>query len=117
MIQLQMLNYIIKSKNKRLMSIYDENYFPMYLKEYNFIKNHLNKYKTIPDIDTVQESFPNFNVLDVKESEKYLQDKLFEDYSYNRAAEIINNSNKLFRAFKSINKNLFFEQDGVMSYT
>jgi replicative DNA helicase len=91
-----MLNYIIKSKNKRLMSIYDENYFPMYLKEYNFIKNHLNKYKTIPDIDTVQESFPNFNVLDVKESEKYLQDKLFEDYSYNKAAEIINNSNKLF---------------------
>jgi len=96
MIQLQMLNYMLKNGKSDLFSLYDEKYFPTYEKEYNFAKKHLAKYKKLPDIPTFLEKFPEFNVIDVAESEQYLQESLFEEYLYNHSVDILTKGQEMF---------------------
>ena len=96
MIQLQVLNYIIKQKDSEFLTTFSEEFFPSYESEYKFIKDHYLKYKNIPDVETVLEKFNKFNVLDVRESKKFLQDKLVEEYSYSKSVEIINKGGEMF---------------------
>ena len=54
-IEAQCLNYILEKKNMSFI-IYnnlDETYFPTFLEEYRFIKNHYDKYGNVPDKETI----------------------------------------------------------------
>ena len=90
MIQLQALNYIIASNDMSFLSLYDKRFYFNYENEYNFIVNHVQKYKQVPDINTIVGTFPDFTPLTVKESVKYLGDRLSEEWMANETAEIIN---------------------------
>ena len=74
MIQLQMLNYILSSGDKSLISLnnLDEDYFSDYREEFRFIDNHIKTYDKVPDIETFLSRFKNFDVVEVHESESYL---------------------------------------------
>ena len=83
MIQVQTINYILTTKDKEFI---EENnltssLFKGYETEFNFIKNHLNIYGQVPDVSTFKESFPNFEILNVEESPKYLLTELNNDYN------------------------------------
>lgn len=95
-VQLQVLNYVINTRNIDFLTTYSEKYFFNYKDEYNFILNHYHKHKNVPNIETVLSKFPDFTPIDVTESETYLQQKLFEDYVYNTAVEVINSNSKEF---------------------
>lgn len=90
--QLQVLNKILDTKNYSLITTnnLDENYFSSYANEFSFIKNHYERYHTVPDILTFTANFPDFDVIKVTEPERYLLDALFKDHTNNFLAAQFN---------------------------
>lgn len=87
MIELQLLNKILQDNSPMLLikNGIDENYFVTFRDEYNFIMAHYNKYKKMPDKETIlEQNNLKLEFFSVSESEKYLIDaareqKLFDD--------------------------------------
>lgn len=96
MIQLQALNFILAHNDIEFLNLYDDRYYFSYPKEYKFIKDHFNKEHKLPDMATVVAKCPDFEVIEVKESKKYLQDTLFEEYLFDFSIKTINNKSKDF---------------------
>ena len=92
MVALQMLNYILQEKD---FSIVDQNglteeNFLGYAEEFNFIKDHYRKYKTVPDDATVLDTFPELQLVVVEDSPNYLLDKIWEETNYHKTLGILN---------------------------
>ena len=98
MIQLQALNYILKNHDSDLLMTYGPEYFFNYIKEYDAIKQHYLKYKTVPDAVSVLEKVPDFQIIDTNESKKYIEEKLFEEFVYKRTREIMSDKKDLFKS-------------------
>ena len=92
LVQLQMLNLILSSKNFRL--ILDNgltvDYFPNFRNEFNFIYNHFKTYNQVPDLETFIKVFPDFEVLQVDESVDYIIEELFRGKNENFLADTFN---------------------------
>ena len=92
MIQLQVLNHIINNKDIEFLAKWDKKYYFNYENEYDFILNHYNQYKVIPDISSVLDHFQDFTPVEVTESVVYLEQRLYEEYVYDTTVKIINES-------------------------
>ena len=81
MVQVQFINKILDSQDPSLIvnNGIDGSFFSEYLKEFNYIKAHLDTYNKIPDKATFLAAFPNFPNLVVNESDNYLLDTLYAD--------------------------------------
>jgi replicative DNA helicase len=90
MIQLQALNHIIKNKDVDFLMLYSDDFYSNYKDEFNFILQHYNKYKTIPDASTILDKFEEFTIMDISESRDYLIQRLHEELTYNATAKAIN---------------------------
>ena len=99
MVQLQVLNYLLATKDSSLllMNNLTDDFFSDYKEEFTFIKNHLNTYGTIPDQVTFVSAFPYFDFVEVQETSDYLLDKLYEDRNTRQLAEIFNKIRKLLQ--------------------
>ena len=91
MVSLQILSKVIATKDP---SIVQNNglsvdYFVGYEDEYNFIKNHLREYGSVPDRATFLASFPEIDLVDVQESDKYLVDTIREEYLYYKSVPVV----------------------------
>ena len=97
MIQNQVINKIIKDKDSSLILLNNltDEFFCDYTKEFNFIKEHLDKYGNIPDIYTFLEKFPEFDVVEVNETSRYLIDRLYEDKNKRSIASTFNKVREL----------------------
>lgn len=100
MIQLQVLNKILDTKDSTLISLNNLNseFFSDYKSEFEFIKSHIDKYGNCPDKETFLSKFPDFDVIQVNESTDYLVDELFNDRNkrnlarvFNKVRELLNN--------------------------
>lgn len=100
MIQLQVLSRIISSGSNDIVedNLLDESYFPGYEEEYNFIQNHIKEYGNVPDRATFLGKFPEIELVEVTETDRYLVSALREENLYYRAVPIIQTSAKLFKA-------------------
>lgn len=100
MIQLQVLSKIISSGSNDIVedNLLDESYFPGYEEEYNFIQNHIKEYGNVPDKATFLGKFPEIELVEVTETDRYLVSALREENLYYRAVPIIQTSAKLFKA-------------------
>lgn len=96
MISFQIINYILNTKDTSLIVLNNltDKYFPDYKKEFNFILNHFKQYGNIPDKETFLNIFPDFDLIEVNESPKYLIEELFKDYQKNQLAYTFNNVRK-----------------------
>ena len=96
MIQLQFLNYLLKTKDSSILLVnnLNEDFFSDYKNEYNFIINHLREYGNIPDSITFLNNFPSFDIIEVSESPDFLIDKLYEDKNTRVLASIFNKMKK-----------------------
>lgn len=96
-VQNQILNKILATKNFSIVTLNNlsEKYFFNYTDEFNFIKNHYETYKIIPDTVTFLKSFPNFDIVDVSEPDAYLIQQLFEDYNQAYLAKRFNTIKKM----------------------
>lgn len=99
MIELQAINKILQDKDFSFVinSALSKEYFTGYEAEFEFIRKHFEKYKNVPDKATFISAFPDFEFTDVKESTKYIVDKLRENHVYNAAVPIITKTVELFK--------------------
>lgn len=97
MIDLQILNLVLQKRDYSIITLnnLDEDYFPVYRQEFNFIKNHYEKYKQVPDKETFISQFPDFKMFPVYESEKFLIDGIQEEYLYTKAVPILQKMDEL----------------------
>jgi len=92
MVELQILSRVLKQRNISLLTLngITEEYFITYQDEYTFISNHLKEYGNIPDKETFISKFPNFTMVEVAESDKYLIDTFNEEHLYSLTVPVIN---------------------------
>ena len=85
---LQVLNKILQTKDYSIIKKngFDNKFFKGYENEFDFINNHFTNFGNVPDMETFIEKFPDFELVEVHESDKYLVDKLYEEDGYNRFA-------------------------------
>jgi replicative DNA helicase len=81
-IELQVISAIIDNKDSKVteeLLKYDESYFGNYKDQAQFIQNHFEKYKTVPDRFTFQAEFPDTTLVDVGEPLEYLQTNIIKN--------------------------------------
>jgi replicative DNA helicase len=90
--QLQVLNRVIETKDFSIISKNNLNveYFFDYKAVFDFIKNHVSAYGFVPDKETVVNSFPEFDLIEVREPNEYLISALLEDYKTCKLGEMFN---------------------------
>ncbi len=81
MIQEQMLNKILDTKDSSIITLNNltSEFFSDYVKEFDFIKTHLQQYSIIPDKETFLSVFPDFDIMQVNEPVNYLLEELMKD--------------------------------------
>ena len=91
-IQNQFINKILASKDPTLITLNNltDEFFSDYKDEFNYIKNHLQRYGNIPDEATFLNIFPDFDIIPVNESNKYLLDSLYDDRNKRLLAKTFN---------------------------
>lgn len=97
MVQLQILNKILKTGSYDIVFDNDltEGYFSEYRNEFEFIRDHYVRYGNVPDIETFVDTFNEFPLLEVAESDQYLIDKISEEYQYKVFVPVINKAAEL----------------------
>ena len=100
MVVLQILNKVIKSSDMTL--ILDNNLsremFLNYEDEFDFISDFYKKYNKVPDKETFLNQFKDFNLLEVEESDKFLIDKINEEYLYFKTVPVVQQVAELLKS-------------------
>ena len=104
MVALQIISKILSTQD---LSIVNDNmltvdYFQGYEEEFNFLLQHYEKYGNIPDKATFIAKFPNIELVEVTESDKYLLDTVREEYLYNKTVPIIQQAANLLSSDSNI---------------
>lgn len=101
MVELQIISKVLATSDY---SIFENNcigseYFEGtgYEEEYNFISEHINKYGKVPDKATFLSKFPEIELVQVEESDKYLVDTIREEYLYRCSVPVVQNIAKLLQ--------------------
>ena len=68
----------------------NKEFFSDYVDEYKYIVDHIKNYGNVPDKASFLSKFPNFDIIEVNESPKYLIDKLYDDKNTRALASIFN---------------------------
>lgn len=97
-IEWQVICKILQDGNLEFISNYNitEDYFDQFKEEFRYIKNHFEIYNNTPDNVTFyqkfQERFANLglDIIEVNENEKFLFDKLNEEYNYRKVIPKLN---------------------------
>lgn len=74
-----------------------EEYFTEYIDEFNFIVNHYKEYGNTPDTSTFLSKFPEDEILEVNESDRYLIDTVREEYLYYKSVPIVQHIAELLK--------------------
>lgn len=99
MVQLQVISKILESKDYSIITdnLLTVDSFTGYEEEFNFLKEHYEKYKNVPDKLTFLEKFPDFEVVDVQESDSYLVDKIREEQLFKESVPILQKAAELYK--------------------
>jgi replicative DNA helicase len=71
--------------------------FLSYEEEFDFINNFYNKYGKVPDKETFLNEFKEFQLLEVTESNKFLIDKINEEFLYYKTVPVIQKAAELLK--------------------
>lgn len=91
MVELQIINKVLKDKNTSILDINDitRDYFNQYQEEYDYIMEHKNEYGNVPDMETFLAKFQDFDVVNVSESTEYLVNTFREEYLYSQSVPVL----------------------------
>lgn len=86
MVELQIISSILKNKSLNIIrkNNIPTDYFIQYKAEFDFIDGHYSKYSVIPDVTTFLVKFPDFEIVEVNETDRYLIETLQEQYTYSK---------------------------------
>lgn len=92
MVELQVLSKILNDKSMSLVTLNNitDDYFVTYTSEYEFIRDHVQNYGNVPDKETFLAKFPDFTIVEVSETDKYLIDTFNEEHLYSMAVPVVN---------------------------
>ena len=92
MVELQILSKVLKDKSLSLLTLNNitDDYFMTYQSEYEFIRDHVQTYGNVPDKETFLAKFPDFTIVEVAETDKYLVDTFNEEHLYAMAVPVVN---------------------------
>ena len=90
MVALQIISKVLARKDYSIIenNLLTEDYFVGYEAEYQYIKEHLDKYGTVPDKATFLSKF-DLELVDVEETDRYLVDTIREEYLYYKSVPIV----------------------------
>lgn len=99
MVALQILNKILSTKDFSIVedNLLTEDYFVGYTDEFQFIKDHVKQYGTVPDKETFLSKFPEIDLIEVTESDRYLVDTIREECLYYKSVPIIQKAAELLK--------------------
>lgn len=99
MVAEQIIVKIIETKDFSIITenLLDVSYFTGYEDEFNFIKEHYEKYGNVPDKATFCEKFPDVDFVEVQESNEYLVDTLREEDLYKRSVPVVQKMAELLK--------------------
>ena len=99
MVTLQILNQVIQTHDYSIIedNLLTEEYFTDYPDEFKFIEQHYKEYGNVPDKTTFLEKFPDFEFIEVTETERYLVETVREEYLYYKSVPIVQMIAKLLK--------------------
>lgn len=99
MVQIQIISKVLKSKSPDIIINNDltSDHFQGYSEHYMFIMEHYKRYGNVPDILTFLEHFENFEIVEVMESDKYLVEKINEEYLYTKLVPVLEKTAELMQ--------------------
>lgn len=102
MIQLQVLNYILDTKDINFLSYnnIDLSFFSDYKNEFKYIFDHISTYNKVPDKESFLSQFPNFDIIKVNENSDYLINELYKDKNTRTLAKTFNSIRDLLNQGK-----------------
>lgn len=100
MVALQILSKILATKNSSILedNLLTEDYFVGYESEYSFIVEHEKEYGSVPDKATFLAKFPDIDLVEVAESDKYLVDTIREEYLYYKSVPVVQKVAELLKS-------------------
>lgn len=100
MIQLQVISKVLQSKNMEFLqdNFLTPEYFVGYEEEISFIYDHFRDFGNVPDKATFLAKFPDIDLVEVTESDKYLADTLREEYLYYQSIPVVQQVAKLLKS-------------------
>ena len=99
MVQLQILSKILETGSNAIVedNFLTSDYFTGYDKEFEFIQDHVRKYGNVPDKATFLSNFPDIELVEVAETDRYLVDTIKEEYLYQQSVPTLENFAKLLK--------------------
>lgn len=99
MIALQILSKVLSTRDNAIIedNILTEEYFVGYESEYQFIQDHIKQYGNVPDKATFLAKFPQTELVEVTESDRYLVDTAREEYLYYKSVPVIQKAAELLK--------------------
>lgn len=97
MIELQIINKLLQTKDINFLveNKVTLNDFYKHKAELKFILDHYDKYQVVPDKTTFIQQFPDFQFLDVQESDEYLVETLQEESTFQKVVPIWDKASKM----------------------
>ena len=100
MISLQILSKIINTKDYSIIldNELTTEHFIGFENEFTFIQKHYEEYGNVPDSATFISNFPEFEFVEVAESDRYLIDTVNEEYLYYKTVPVIQKMAELLKS-------------------
>ena len=91
MIQLQIISRVLETGDYSIIenNLLSKDYFVGYEDEYEFIQDHKDKYGNVPDKATFLSKFPEIELVECTETERYLVDTIREEHLYYQSVPIV----------------------------
>lgn len=100
MVALQIISKVLSTGDNSIIAdnLLTEEYFVGYENEFKFIQDHVIKYGNVPDKATFLIAFPDIELVDVGESDRYLIDTAREEYLYYKSIPVIQKAAELLKS-------------------
>lgn len=100
MVALQIISKILATKDSRILedNLLSKEYFVGYEDEYEFLVKHEKEYGSVPDKATFLAKFPDIDLVEVTESDRYLVDTIREEYLYYRSVPVVQKVAELLKS-------------------
>ena len=91
MVALQILSKVLETRSADIINdnLLTKEYFVGYEDEYDFIMTHLDTYGNVPDKATFLAKFPEVELVEVTESDRYLVNTIREEYLYYQSVPVV----------------------------
>ena len=97
---LQIISKVLESGNNAIVeeNFLTDEYFEGYEDAFNFIQEHVKRYGNVPDKATFLAKFPDIELVEVAESDKYLIDTIREEHLYSQSTPVLMRFAELMQA-------------------